>query len=418
MKIRNLAFCGVMASILTGWGASADTIIASKAYVDARDATKQNSADRVEDTWANSTADHSSTTKYPSMNTLDTAISGLNTSIGSGALTTNVLADGVDGTKLTKASAITAAKDATKLSTVSSGVVSISAGADDKFPTTKAVADTIKDLDHKTATAVSGASSVVTGVSQTDGQVTVTNGTLGFEAIAPAVVKQATDGSVEAHNAGGAKYYGDHTVLSDSRNGIKSWATATDSETDADEKALYNIRNSKALDRYVPTMAAVEARVQEIATASSDTYADRNLSNLNAAGNTVIDNRIDTKINALDATGVDNSSTGVPILKVTEADGVVTVAGGQVKEAGIEDSAVTSAKIADGTIVNADISSSAAIDFTKMSDALNDVNSTSAASCTAGSPCVLTFYKIGTTKYYKWTNMDTESTSANPSSNS
>lgn len=54
---------------------------------------------------------------------------------------------------------------------------------------------------------------------------------------------------------------------------------------------------------------------------------------------------------------------------VLQADSSVTngVKWGQIVEAGIADSAVTSAKIADGTIVNADINASAAIDKTKIS---------------------------------------------------
>ena len=48
---------------------------------------------------------------------------------------------------------------------------------------------------------------------------------------------------------------------------------------------------------------------------------------------------------------------------------VVTGAGMQVQTIEIEDGAVTSAKIADGTIVNADISATAAIDLGKLADA-------------------------------------------------
>ncbi|MBQ9539953.1 MAG: hypothetical protein IJU89_00825, partial [Alphaproteobacteria bacterium] len=77
MKIRNLAFCGVMASILGMGGAYATdaTIIASKAYVDARDNTKQDTANIVTTEWANTDANiKTSTTRYPSMNTLQTAV--------------------------------------------------------------------------------------------------------------------------------------------------------------------------------------------------------------------------------------------------------------------------------------------------------------------------------------------------------
>jgi|GEM_PF-1636104 len=56
---------------------------------------------------------------------------------------------------------------------------------------------------------------------------------------------------------------------------------------------------------------------------------------------------------------------------------VVTGAGMQVQTIEIEDGAVTSAKIADGTIVNADISTTAAIDLGKLADATIDEKSAS-----------------------------------------
>lgn len=57
---------------------------------------------------------------------------------------------------------------------------------------------------------------------------------------------------------------------------------------------------------------------------------------------------------------------------------VVTGAGMQVQTIEIEDGAVTSAKIANGTIVNADISATAAIDLSKLADA-TIVNQTSSS---------------------------------------
>ena len=76
MKVKNFAFFGIMASILAVSGAYAadGTIIASKGYVDAQVSPKETATNRVTATWANSTADHNSTTKYPSMATLNSAI--------------------------------------------------------------------------------------------------------------------------------------------------------------------------------------------------------------------------------------------------------------------------------------------------------------------------------------------------------
>lgn len=75
MKIKNLAFYGVMAAILGSVGtARADdsTIIASKGYVDAY---AQKQADRYQGTWSGaSSAQKASTDLYPSMHTLEDAV--------------------------------------------------------------------------------------------------------------------------------------------------------------------------------------------------------------------------------------------------------------------------------------------------------------------------------------------------------
>jgi len=214
---------------------------------------------------------------------------------------------------------------------------------------------------------------------------------------------------------------------------------------DSSETAVYKIGN---MDDYVPTMAAVEARVKKAqndavseAGSAAVHYTDNVLtstarSNTNkvklpemqalqtstttaastaptsttgrwqttdstATATYASDEKWPTQkavtqqIEALDLTAV--STTGKPIVSVSQTDGLVSASVGEIKNAGI--------------------ASDAAIDFSKMSDVLKDVNSASTdATCSAGSPCVLTFYKVGNTKYYKWTNMDTESTNAVPNS--
>ena len=430
-----------------GWGALAadgDTIIASKAYVDAMDQTKQDKNDRVTETWANSTADHSSTTKYPSMYTLNSAVGA-----GTSAL------DGNNADSETGVSA-GAAADNTKI-----GMPVVKVTETDGIVTAELGAITDKGL----------AANAVT-------EAKINNGAVTTDKIADDAV---TTGKIANSNVTmGKTNFVVHEVVGDQPNEITdlSWLAATNNENNKAEKALYNanakpeafvptvgavngllLRQGTApkdwtahsddwditdptnavqealfekaggtsrqewdaarpTDNYVPTVAAVEKRIQRAETTASGNYADKNLSNLTTAGNTVIDGRIDTKINALDATGVDGSSDaattanrGKPVVAISQADGIISAELGQVKEAGIEDSAVTSAKIADGTIVNADISSSAAIDFSKMNAGLSSVNvagSTYNSSCTAANPCVLTYFD----GHYEWTAMDTEGVNA------
>ena len=84
MKIKNIAFFGVMAAILSvGSAARADstTVIASQAYVDAKDALDEKTTNKETATYAAST-NKESTTVYPSMYTLKNAYDTLNTAIG------------------------------------------------------------------------------------------------------------------------------------------------------------------------------------------------------------------------------------------------------------------------------------------------------------------------------------------------
>ena len=64
--------------------------------------------------------------------------------------------------------------------------------------------------------------------------------------------------------------------------------------------------------------------------------------------------------------------TGIATLASPTFTGTVTLPNSTVTEAMIASNAVTSAKIADGTIVNADINAAAAIDSTKMTNWEND----------------------------------------------
>ena len=422
MKIRNLAFCGVMASILSGWGALAadgDTIIASKAYVDAMDATKQNKLNSGDGGNITVSGTGNVVTGITASNGAVTVTKGniaatdfvKNTDTVNNETKTNVLEFDNDANH---APSITAVKNMKTTSVRTTGAV------DTLVPTEAAVRSAITSATSTLNTNIETTASGITGQFEStvadDGSGTIIAEDTG-EAPDNVVVDADHPNLIPRnYNIQQGIAYLEGTGI-ENHNKTNTDGVGEDEIANTDS-AWGTIIGAKAADDYVPTIAAVEKRVLAAETTASGNYANRNLSNLNPAGNTVIDGRIDTKINALDATGVDGSSDaattanrGKPVVAISQADGVISAELGQVKEAGIEDSAVTSAKIADGTIVNADISSSAAIDFSKMNAGLSSVNvagSTYNSSCTASNPCVLTYFD----GKYEWTAMDTENVSA------
>ena len=462
MKIRNLAFCGVMASILTGWGALAadgDTVIASKAYVDAMDATKQNNNDRVTETWANSTTDHDSTTKYPSMYTLNSAVGA-----GTSALDGNN-ADSSDGTSAGTANSANIGKPVVKV-TETDGIVTAELG---------------------TITDAGLAPNAVT-------EAKINNGAVTTDKIADSAV--TTDKIANSNVTMGKTNFVVHEVVGDQPNEITdvSWLAATNNENNKAEKALYNANTKPedyvptvgavnglllrqgtaakdwtvhseewasdtaekraqeylferaggvsrsewdsrtATDNYVPTVAAVEKRVQA-AVAQAGANIDKETTNVLSSSNTAYlptvaavqeakdttdaatvannattltvnngdDNHfytadaveagftaVNTLIDGMDLTAV--SETGKPIVSVSQADGKVSASVGQIKNAGV--------------------ASDAAIEYTKMDGALRGINAETAAGmgCSASNPCVLTY--LGASGGYRWTAMDTEGVNA------
>jgi len=100
------------------------------------------------------------------------------------------------------------------------------------------------------------------------------------------------------------------------------------------------------------------------------------------------------------------------------ADGAVTtdkLAASAVTHAKLASDAVESGNIKDGTIANADISASAAVDYTKMNSGLSSVNTGTgdySSSCVEGAPCILTFFIKNSTKYYRWTSLNPEGLTA------
>ncbi|MBR6009968.1 MAG: hypothetical protein IKP35_00920 [Alphaproteobacteria bacterium] len=416
-----------MASILSGWGALAadgDTIIASKAYVDAMDATKQN---KLTSTGANANINIVDSTGNNTGNVITniaasdgtvTVTKGnisasnfvKNTDTVGGVQKTNVLEFDNDSDH---APSITAVKNMKTTTVRATGAV------DTLVPTEAAVRNAIN-------TAASNTSDAITGQFETDVNIEDEESTNAAHNVVadtedPNLIPRNYNiqkGIMYLNGAGIENHYSENDnepLNGDAITADQSWTQ------DPSETSVYKVGN---MDDYVPTMAAVEARVKEAENSASSEYADKSLSNINSSGNGVIDGRIDTKINALDV-GLTSGTTGVTmggtavsgdigkvVVSVQEQDGLLTnVALGQAGTAGIADSAVTSAKIADGTIMNADINSSAAIDFSKMGAGLSSVNVSGgnySSSCTAANPCVLTYFD----GHYEWTAMDTENVSA------
>ena len=429
-----------MAAILGSVGtARADdsTIIASKGYVDAY---AQKQSDRVESTWAASTADHTSTTKYPSMNTLNDAITNVTTNLtitdgsqtGTGVVKTVTQTNGtvsatagtVDTAEITDG-AVTYAKVAAAAKQTAQDLSApgatltrwdASTAADNVFPTVKAVAQQIGSVD--VSAAVQDGTNALT---LTDSATT-----------APSVtaVKGITDNTTTAYTTRDASTH----VLTGSGSSTK-----------------------------VPTTAAVVTALKDLDM---------------------------TELNGNDLQGHEYDY-GKPVVQLSQVDGKVYGALGQVGTAGIMDGAVGTTQIANGAVTAAKVGSKEiaadAIDSTTSQvvkwgtsnnpgtagyadDAkfptvaavaqqiaasavapnpngpitastdhsivtynadglvtggislpgLNDINdATTDAACTKGAPCVLSYYVDSGTKYYKWTNMDTEGLNAvNDSSNS
>ncbi len=444
MKIRNLAFCGVMASILSGWGALAadgDTIIASKAYVDAMDATKQDKNDRVTETWANSTTDHNSQTKYPSMYTLNSAVGagtsaldGNNadseTGVSAGAAADNTKI-GMPVVKVTETDGIVTATLGTitdkglAANAVTEAKINNGAVTENKIGTGAVTTDKIADgnvtmpktdfIAHESLGNGEGQTTDVSWLAADPNSENEAEKLLAEQAVTPEGYVP-TMGAVEG-------------LLLKQGQSAKSWTEDGDDNTaeayNYDRAASYDANGefvaAGMTDNYVPTVAAVEKRVQKAQadaisaagtnagnlkdTAASATWANNTLTIVtgdnpgnktdklatSAQVNTSVsalksytDDKITTLDNASEATD-SNNTYHTPIVAVSEADGIVTATR--------------------GTISYQDA----------MENALKDVNNkANNQTCNAANPCVLTY--IGTqasgVPEFRWTQMDTEGVNA------
>ena len=224
MKFKNVAWAGMLFSVFAWSGhawAADSTVIASKAYVDAKDALKQ---DKLK------TGTGGNVTVSAGNGNASTAITGV-TASGDGTLTfttqtiqsssaSDYISDGTNALELTSATdkapsvkaVIGAAATAAPVS-VANGTATVTAGDDKHFITSKAVGTAFDNLD---ATGVDGSSDATTAanhgkpvvaVSQTNGLITAELGTVTVNGIANGAVtadKLATDAVVTAKIEDGA----------------------------------------------------------------------------------------------------------------------------------------------------------------------------------------------------------------------
>ncbi|MBQ7244925.1 MAG: hypothetical protein IJS34_00975 [Alphaproteobacteria bacterium] len=299
MKIKNLAFFGIMAAIMSVAGtarADTTTVIASQAYVDAKDALDEKTANKETATYALST-NKTSTTVYPSMATLKDAYDTLNTAISNIDVSTAVsdldLADGeATGTgNVVKSVTQTDGQIAvTKGEIVNADVASNAAIDDSKIAFTTAHTNALDS--GITSAKVSNYDNTTTTVNNaTDDNVVATR-----EANTNLLKGTGLQKAVAHLKGNGAENYTANVDNSNTENtGIKNETVSSAAKTAWDATLT-----AKQGDNYLTTLAAVERRVQEgvqdaVSQAGnnvSTTYADKNLSNLTPAGTAVITNAV------------------------------------------------------------------------------------------------------------------------------
>lgn len=206
MKFKNVAWAGMLFSVFA-WGGHAwadATVIASKAYVDAKDALKQ---DKLK------TGAGGNVTVSAGNGNASTAITGV-TASGDGTLTfttqtiqsssaSDYISDGTNALELTSATdkapsvkAVIGAAATTAPVSVANGTATITAGDDKHFITSKAVGTAFDNLD---ATGVDGSSDAATAANRGKPVVAVsqTNGLIKAE-LGAVTVNGIADGAVTA----------------------------------------------------------------------------------------------------------------------------------------------------------------------------------------------------------------------------
>ncbi len=241
MKFKNVAWAGMLFSVFA-WGGHAwadATVIASKAYVDAKDALKQ---DKLK------TGAGGNVTVSAGNGNASTAITGV-TASGDGTLTfttqtiqsssaTDYISDGTNALELTsatdkapsvkavkgaaQAAASTAPTSSTRWKTSETTASSASYASDAKVPTVKAVTQQLEALDYtgvdgsSDATTTANRGKPVVAVSQANGIVSAELGTVTVNGIADDAVEtdKIKDGAVNS-----AKIENETIVSADVKDG-------------------------------------------------------------------------------------------------------------------------------------------------------------------------------------------------------
>ena len=352
MKIKNIAFFGVMASILTVAGANATiatnvTKIASQQYVDAKDAATLSTAQTYTDTKIEA-LDNSFTASDGKPVTSITEENGV-VSASTGTITT-------------------AAFDSTTLKTTVGET-----GSDTALVTEAAVRNAITAATNTINGNVTTATNALT---ETDGDKT-TNVT-----------------SIKGMIAGSNLISGTGTTMTVAAGSGTNVATTAQISTDLTALKGEIDTNRTNIGTNASAISSLETSKEDVANKQTGTTWTAGMAGENAATKYPTMAILDSAISTVNGTvaGLDMSegdgSTGV-ILTVTQTDGQVAATSGQVETGMIADNAVTTGKIEDGTIANADISNTAAIDYSKMNNDLKNVNTDADVTCSADDPCML-----------------------------
>jgi len=415
MKIKNLAFFGIMAAILgveSSARADTTTIIASQAYVDAKDDLKQNKLGGSGTNGKLVTAtDTAGTVTYTDIDSSVTANSdnlitsgAVATAISNGATTvingldyadTDATGTGVVKTVTQDNGQIAVTKGAVTSDDIAAGAVTNAKLATDAVKTGNIENGTIKSED--------------VGEKETNSVVTSAN--TGYLATVGGVQKGIMYQSVSNTSWNLADSNGSH------------FNTEANQETQAAQTAAEKKMAEQFVrpDEYVPTVAAVEARVRQAETTAAGNYADKDLSNLNPAGTAVITTAVTT--GAAGGT-YSNSTSGLSASTIQGAvdelasekldkNTAITASGNTNKIVQYDANGLVTAGTDAGALATRDI---ARYQWDMNNTALYDINTgavPTSSVCTESNPCVLTYYKKNDHVFTRWTPMDTEDTSAN-----
>ncbi len=414
MKIHNIASIGIFAAIFGGMVSAHATTIASKEYVDARVDTKQNKlavgTNVTVDSTSNTTAADSAITNVTTDSNGNVTFVSRPISVAAPAATTyvtngtNVL-DSSMATATDKAPSITAVKgmkqDKQELNTGETianvtQYTSTTTNGDKKVPTVQAVGQQFeKFANTHNNVLTSGITSTKVGNYDDAYAAAVTN------AIASNIISAADDYLVKTNAIKKSVLYYNNNATT---NTHAANVGAAGREVTAQADILTRNNTVKInMDDYIPTVAAVEARVQAVHDEIPDTTTTKSAT-YSSTNHTL----------TVASTGDGASTTKVATPKqvantITDVKSYVDYKAGLKAD---KASNLTAATNKYNTVkYNADGVVIAGNDLT----ALADVNSTSGASCDENNPCVLTYYKKSGATFMRWTPMMTESTSANTS---